>query len=107
MGKIADSSSIDVTAHTRRNVNERCDVSTHGEQGMHLHRTVGQARVVLMTAPLAVVIRNNMNAELIEKSRTVIDDKTVFEVVPWHLPTPVPGCEHPFKCRPALVVNGD
>lgn len=48
-----------------------------------------------------------MKAELIEKSRTVIDDKTFFEVVLWHLPTPVPGCEHPFKYRLVLVVNGE
>ena len=48
-----------------------------------------------------------MKAELIEKSRTVIDDTTFFEVVLWHLPTPVPGSEHPFKYRLALVIRGE
>ena len=48
-----------------------------------------------------------MKAKLIEKSRTVIDDATFFEVVLWHLPTPVPGSEHPFKYRLALVMKGE
>ncbi|WP_018859285.1 toxin-antitoxin system TumE family protein [Rhizobium sp. 42MFCr.1] len=46
-------------------------------------------------------------ARLIEKSRTVINDKTYFEVVLWHLPNPVPGSTHPFKYRLAFVVNGE
>lgn len=48
-----------------------------------------------------------MKALLIEKSRTVVDDSTFFEVVLWHLPGPVPGSAHPFKYRLALVVNGE
>ncbi len=48
-----------------------------------------------------------MKAELIEKSRTVINDQAFFEVVLWHLPSPVPGSAHPFKYRLALVVNGE
>jgi hypothetical protein len=48
-----------------------------------------------------------MTARLLEKSRTVINDATFFEVVLWHLPTPVPGSPHPFKYRLALVVNGE
>jgi hypothetical protein len=51
-------------------------------------------------------MNNNMNARLIEKSRTVIDDATFFEVAFWHLPSPVPGSSHSFKYRLALVVNG-
>ena len=47
-----------------------------------------------------------MKARLIEKSRTVINEKTYFEVVLWHLPNPVPGSTHPFKYRLAFVVNG-
>lgn len=56
---------------------------------------------------MVVVIHNNIKAELIEKSRTVIDDNTFFETVLWLLPAPVPGSEHPFKYRLALVVNGE
>lgn len=48
-----------------------------------------------------------MKVVLIEKSRTVIDDTTFFEVVLWHLPSPVAGSAHPFKYRLALVVNGE
>ena len=61
----------------------------------------------LLTALISVVIHNNMKAELIEKSSTVIDDTTFYEVVLWHLPAPVPGSGHPFKYRLALVVNGE
>lgn len=49
----------------------------------------------------------NMKSVLIEKSRTVLSDSAFFEVVLWHLPSPVPGSEHPFKYRLALVVNGE
>ena len=56
---------------------------------------------------MIVVIRSNMKAELIEKSRTVINDTAFFEVVLWHLPAPVPGSRHPFKYRLTLVVNGE
>ena len=48
-----------------------------------------------------------MKARLIEKSRTVINDTTFFEVVLWHLPIPVPGSAHPFKYRLALIMNGE
>lgn len=48
-----------------------------------------------------------MKAELIERSRTVIDDSTFFEVVLWHLPDPVLGGAHPFKYRLALIVKGE
>ena len=44
---------------------------------------------------------------MVEKSRTVINDTTFFEVALWHLPSPVPGSAHPFKYRLALVVNGE
>jgi hypothetical protein len=47
-----------------------------------------------------------VKASLIEKSRTIIDDATFFEVVLRHLPSAVPGSTHPFKYRLALVVNG-
>jgi len=48
-----------------------------------------------------------MKAAPLERSRTVIGAAAFFEVVPWRLPAPVPGCGHPFKCRLAPVVNGD
>ena len=47
-----------------------------------------------------------MKAELIEKSRTVTDDATFREVVPWHPPVPVPGSGHPCKSRLRLVMRG-
>ncbi len=60
-----------------------------------------------MTTAQRVVKNNNMGATLIEKSRKVIDEKTFFEFVLWHLLEPVPGSTHPFKYRLALVVNGE
>ncbi|KNY36167.1 DUF6516 family protein [Agrobacterium sp. SUL3] len=48
-----------------------------------------------------------MKAVLIEKTRKVIDETAFFEVVLWHLPEPVPGSDHPFKYRLALVVRGE
>jgi hypothetical protein len=61
-----------------------------------------------LTTHSTVVINNNMEskARLIEKSRTVVNESAFFEVVLWHLPSPVPGSRHAFKYRLALVVNG-
>jgi hypothetical protein len=63
--------------------------------------------LLLTTTIIVVVIHNNMKARLIEKSRTVINDTSFFEVVLWHLPSPVPGSSHPFKYQLALIVNGE
>lgn len=52
-------------------------------------------------------IENNMEAVLIEKSRTAVSDTAFFETVLWHVPTPVPGSSHHFKYRLALIVNGE
>lgn len=52
-------------------------------------------------------MNNNTGARLIEKSRRFVNDTTFFEIVLWHLPEPVPGSQHPFKYRLALVVNGE
>lgn len=48
-----------------------------------------------------------MKAVLIEKSRTIVGEAAFFEVVLWHLPTPVPGSSHMFKYRLALVIEGE
>jgi hypothetical protein len=61
----------------------------------------------LLTTLINVVINNSMEATLIEKSRTVINETTFFEVVLWHLPEPVEGSLHHFKYRLALVVRGE
>ncbi|MBX4898966.1 MULTISPECIES: toxin-antitoxin system TumE family protein [Rhizobium] len=53
------------------------------------------------------VIKNNKEAVLIEKSRTVVSDTAFFETVLWHVPIPVPGSNHHFKYRLALIVNGE
>lgn len=60
-----------------------------------------------LTTGRGVVSVDNMRAVLIEKSRTMISDTAFFEVVLWHLPSPVPGSSHPFKYRLALVVQGE
>jgi hypothetical protein len=60
-----------------------------------------------LTTTESIVINNNMNAVLLEKSRTVVNDMAFFEVVLWQLPEPVLGSMHPFKYRLALVVAGE
>jgi hypothetical protein len=40
-----------------------------------------------------------MKASLLLKSKEVLSDGAILEMVIWHLPEPVPGCRHPFKYR--------
>jgi len=60
-----------------------------------------------LTTTAGDVTKNNMEAVLIEKSRTVVGDTAFFETILWHVPTPVPGSRHHFKYRLALIVNGE
>jgi hypothetical protein len=60
-----------------------------------------------LTTTIGDVIENNMEAVLIEKSRTTVGDTAFFETVLWHVPTLVPGSSHHFKYRLALIVNGE
>jgi hypothetical protein len=53
------------------------------------------------------VIKNNIEAVLIEKSRIAVSDTAFFETVLWHVAIPVPGSNHHFKYRLALIVNGE
>jgi hypothetical protein len=62
---------------------------------------------LFLTTTMADVIENNMEAVLIEKSRTAVSDTAFFETVLWHVPTPVAGSSHHFKYRLALIVNGE
>ncbi|WP_425070050.1 toxin-antitoxin system TumE family protein [Rhizobium tumorigenes] len=59
-----------------------------------------------MTTTKSIAINNDLNAVL-EKARTVVNDKAFFEVVLWRLPAPVLGSIDPFKYRLALVVEGE
>jgi hypothetical protein len=63
--------------------------------------------LLFLTTTRGDVIENNMEAVLIEKSRTAVSDMAFFETVLWHVPTPVPGSSHHFKYRLALIVNGE
>lgn len=40
-----------------------------------------------------------MNAKLLYRQRLDFDDGAILEIVVWRLPTPVAGCNHPFKYR--------
>lgn len=40
-----------------------------------------------------------MKAELIYRSREDFEDGAILEIVIWRLPSPVYGCNHPFKYR--------
>ncbi|MCD2173099.1 toxin-antitoxin system TumE family protein [Rhizobium sp. C4] len=48
-----------------------------------------------------------MKAILLQKYREVLSDEAFYEIVLWHLPDPMPGSEHRYKYRLALVVRGD
>lgn len=48
-----------------------------------------------------------MKAKLIEQSRTNLTDEAFVEIALWLLPSPVPGSNHSFKYRVALVVKGE
>jgi hypothetical protein len=60
----------------------------------------------ILTTLTGVVILSNMNARLMLNERHPISEVAFIEMVVWHLPSPLPGCSHPFKYRLALVVNG-
>jgi hypothetical protein len=47
-----------------------------------------------------------MSAALIVNRRVVVAVDAFAEVAVWRLPAPMPGCRHPFKYRPAYVVQG-
>ena len=40
-----------------------------------------------------------MAAEVIYRTREDFDDGAILEIVIWRVPTPLPGCSHPFKYR--------
>ena len=39
-----------------------------------------------------------MRAELLLRSKDVLSDGAIVEMVLWLLPEPVPGCTHSYKC---------
>ncbi|MCM2264210.1 MAG: DUF6516 family protein [Desulfuromonadales bacterium] len=49
---------------------------------------------------------SNMKALLMLKERHPVSEVAFVELVVWRLPSPLPGCDHGFKYRLALVVNG-
>jgi hypothetical protein len=44
-------------------------------------------------------INANMKAELLLRSKEVLSDGAILEMVIWKLPEPVPGCNHFYKYR--------
>ena len=47
-----------------------------------------------------------MKAEPLLYERRVLSEEAFVEMVVWKVPSPVPGSQHGFKYRLALVVNG-
>ena len=41
----------------------------------------------------------NMKAQLLLRSKEVLSDGAIVEIVIWQLPKPVPGCSHSYKYR--------
>jgi hypothetical protein len=50
-----------------------------------------KSSLLFLATTMGDVIENNMEAVLIEKSRTAVSDMAFFETVLWHVPTPVPA----------------
>ena len=44
-------------------------------------------------------INANMKAKLLLRSKEVLSDGAILEMVIWLLPIPVPGCSHHYKYR--------
>jgi hypothetical protein len=59
-----------------------------------------------MTFLLCVVIISNMNAELLLNERHIVAENTFVEMMVWILPFFLPGSQHIFKYRLALVLDG-
>jgi len=47
-----------------------------------------------------------MEARLVYRLKDVTPEGHIIEVVIWHVPEPVPPCEHPYKYRLVYVVEG-
>lgn len=47
-----------------------------------------------------------MDARLLLNERHIVSEKAFVELVVWQLPLPLPGSNHSFKYRLALVVSG-
>ena len=47
-----------------------------------------------------------MKARLLLRSKDVLSDGAIVEMVLWALPEPVPGCSHPYKYRLFYGRNG-
>ena len=48
-----------------------------------------------------------MKAELIRRSKNVLSDGAILEMVIWRVPRPVAGCNHPYKYRLFYGRDGD
>lgn len=47
-----------------------------------------------------------MKARLVRRSKNVLSDGAVLEMVIWRVPQPVAGCSHPYKYRLFYGRNG-
>ena len=59
----------------------------------------GATRLAMLTGNAFVGIIANMKAELVYRSKTVLSDGAIVEMVIWRLPTPVLKSEHVLKYR--------
>jgi hypothetical protein len=48
-----------------------------------------------------------MPAELLLDERHVLSESAFVELVVWRVPAPVRGSQHEYRCRLALVVDGE
>lgn len=55
---------------------------------------------------LIVGVTASMNAQLLLKERYVLSETDFVEMVVWSVPSPLPGSQHSYKYRLALVSKG-
>ncbi|MFM7658850.1 MAG: DUF6516 family protein [Burkholderiaceae bacterium] len=60
----------------------------------------------LLTGLLHVGIIANMSAKLITRFKNINPDGSIFELVIWKLPAPVPPAQHDYKYRAVYIVDG-
>lgn len=67
----------------------------------------GNGVVIIDNSGGYVVMADNTKAELVYEDRRELGEGIFVEAVLWRLPRPVPGSEHSFKYRLALVIDDE
>ena len=75
--------------------------------GVDRPKSAGTGRLLLrLTTPASVASLINMKAVLVFRQRVKLGAGTFKEIVIWRLPRNLPGSDHPYKYRMALIEAG-